>query len=128
MPFAEILKLRKLPSPVGRVPQQLSSFHVCKYKAHLRVVGFFPPNVEDFAVGRRPSEYDMLSDYSGGEDTDREGDMRQWRQRNGRPKKIWEWRFALQVIDASNKASKERMWLMVENQDAQMLLDMDATK
>lgn len=94
----------------------------------MRVVGYFPPKIEDFAVGRRPSEYDMLSDYSGGEDTDPEGDMQEWKSGKGFPEKNWEWRFALEVIDASNKASNERMWLMVENQDAQMLLDTDATK
>jgi hypothetical protein len=101
---------------------------VCKYKANVRVVGYFPPKVEDFAVGHRPSEFDMLSDYSGGEDTDPEEDMRAYRSGKGFPKKIWEWRFALEVIDASDKISGERMWLMVENQDAQMLLNMDATK
>jgi hypothetical protein len=96
----------------------------------VRVVDFFPHKIEDFAVGRRPSEYDILSDYSGGEDTDREEDLRVFKNGRGFAKNIWEWRFALQVEDASSKESKERLWLMVDNHAAQGLLNLedDATK
>jgi protection-of-telomeres protein 1 len=95
----------------------------------VRVVDFFPPKIEDFAVGRRASEFDILPDYSGGEDTDPGEEMRAYRSGKGFPEKQWEWRFALQVVDASDKlAVKERTWLVVSNEDAQLLLDMDATK
>jgi protection-of-telomeres protein 1 len=106
----------------------LSPFNICKYKANVRVVDYFPANIEDFAVGRRESEYDLLSDYSGGEDTDAEEDMRSFRNGKGFPRKNWEWRFALQVVDANPKSSKERMWLVVSNADAQMLFDLDAAE
>jgi protection-of-telomeres protein 1 len=114
--------------PKERGQDYLSPFDVCKYKANVRVVGYFPPKIEDFAVGRRPSEFDILSDYSGGEDTDPEEDLRAYRSGKGFPERKWEWRFALQVVDASDKSFKEPTWLMVNNYDAQMLLDMDATK
>ncbi len=95
----------------------------------MRVIGYFPHKIEDFVVGHRPSDYDVLSDYSGGEDTDPEEDMRAYRSGKDFPEKEWEWRFALQVVDANDKtASKERAWLIVGNYDAQMLLNMDATK
>jgi protection of telomeres protein 1 len=106
--------------------QQIPSPFTCaKYRANVKVVDFFPPRIEDFAVGHRPSEFDILSDYSGGEDTDREEDMRAFKSGKGSAKKIWEWRFALQVEDASSKESKERLWLIVDNHAAQGLLNLD---
>ncbi|RDW88478.1 hypothetical protein BP6252_00510 [Coleophoma cylindrospora] len=101
------------------------------YKANVRVVDFFPDKLEDFAVGRRVSEYDILSDYSGGEETDRDEDMRSFRAGKGFPEKRWEWVFALQVEDASRApmsagtSSNNRLWLTVDNQAAQMLLNME---
>ena len=94
----------------------------------MRVVGYFPLKIEDFTVGRVSSEYDMLSDYSGGEDTNPEENMRAFRSGKGIPEKEWEWRFALQVVDVSDKSFVYRTWLLVNNHDAQMLLNMDATK
>jgi hypothetical protein len=101
-----------------------------KYRANVRVVDYFPNRIEDFAVGHRASELDMLSDYSGGEDTDPEEDMRIFKSGKGFAKDVWQWRFALQVEDASSKISKQRLWLMVDNHAAQSLLnlDEDATK
>jgi len=108
--------------------RHLCPFDVRNYKANIRVVGYFPPKIEDFAVGRRPSDYDMLSDDSGGDDTDPEVNMQSYRSGKGFPMKVWEWRFALQIVDANDKAYRDRTWLIVNNHDAQMLLDMDATK
>jgi hypothetical protein len=103
-------------------------FIVANYRANVRIIGYFPPKLEDFAIGRRVSEYDMLSDYSGGEDSDPEEFNRSWKSGKGAPLKTWEWRFALEVEDASSRAPKEKMWLMVDNAAAQCLLDLDATK
>lgn len=129
MLLADILKPRNISGPKERGSEYISPFNICNYKANVRVVDYFPPKVEDFAVGHRPSVRDMLSDYSGGEDTDPEENMRAFRTGKGFPERKWEWRFALQVVDASDKsAAKERTWLMVSNYDAQMLFDMDATK
>lgn len=105
-------------------------FENIKYRSNVRVVDFWPDKLEDFAVGRRASEFDILSEHSGDESTDGEEDMRLFRQGKGYGgEKIWEWRFALRVEDASKKASyKETMWLVVDNQAAQMLLNKDAVK
>ncbi len=113
-----------------KTEKNASPFTLCKYKAHVRVVDYFPHRIEDFAVGRKPSEMDMLSDYSGGEDTDLEEDLRTFRSGKGFSKKVWQWRFALQVEDASSKESKARLWLMVDNHAAQFLLSLEdnATK
>ncbi|QSZ36898.1 hypothetical protein DSL72_008988 [Monilinia vaccinii-corymbosi] len=95
------------------------------YKANVRVVDYYPPNILDFAVGRKPSEYDILPDYSGGEDDDPEEDMQSFRDGKGFPEKKWEWRFALVVEDANPDASKDRATLIVGNYDAQVLLNIE---
>lgn len=111
--------------------EYLLPFENVKHRAAVRVIDFWPNKLEDFAVGRRVSEYEVLSDYSGGESTDNEEDMRLFREGKGYGgEKTWEWRFALRVQDANNKARspKDTMWLVVDNQAAQMLLNMDAVK
>ncbi|KEF55515.1 uncharacterized protein A1O9_08265 [Exophiala aquamarina CBS 119918] len=95
-------------------------FQNCKYKSKVRVVDFFPDNVEDFAVPREepesenndPSELD-------GSDSDAES------------KKKWVWRFFLLVEDAQHapKASNRgdiapvQMQLLVADTDGEFLLD-----
>jgi protection-of-telomeres protein 1 len=128
LPIPSILKPRTTKLDDGSNREIALPFVVGNFKANVRVVGYFPPEVADFAIGRRVSEYDVLSDYSGGEDTDSEEFKRSWKSGKGAPEKVWEWRFALQVEDASSKAGKERMWLLVDNAAAQGLLDMDAAK
>jgi protection of telomeres protein 1 len=127
--LAEILKPKTI-SLSDESEEHVSPFNVCKYRANVRVVDCFPPKLEDFAIGRRSSVFDMLSDYSGGEDTDLEEDRRIFKSGKGFPKDIWEWRFALLVEDASSKDAKERLWLIVDNHAAQGLLGLedDATK
>ncbi|KAK0124218.1 hypothetical protein ONS95_009195 [Cadophora gregata] len=106
-----------------------SPFTVRKYRANVRIVNYAPEKIEDFSVWRRESEYDMLSDYSGGEDTDVEEDMRSFTSGKGFAKKIWEWRFWLQVEDACSNTSptrpEKRLWLLVDNSAAQGLLGLD---
>ena len=123
--LAEILKPKTI-SLSEESEEHVSPFNVCKYRANVRVVDYFPPKLEDFAIGRRSSVFDMLSDYSGGEDSDLEEDRRIFKS----GKDIWEWRFALLVEDASSKVAKERLWLIVDNHAAQGLLGLedDATK
>jgi hypothetical protein len=127
--LAEILKPQTI-SLSEESEDHVSPFNLCKYRANVRVVDYFPPKLEDFAIGRRSSVYDMLPDYSGGEDTDLEEDRRIFKSGKGFPKDIWEWRFALLVEDVSSKDAKERLWLIVDNHAAQGLLGLedDATK
>lgn len=107
-----------------------------KYRAYVRVTDFFPHNLADFAVGRKASIYDALSDNeseSDSEDDDlgrRNGDMTdyidhqtgQW---------TWKWKFMIQVEDArrpdqDSTKPKPRMWLGVDDGSGQFLLNSDA--
>lgn len=126
--LGQILEPQKHVIDVKTKQQVVLPFVNGKYRANVRVIGYFPHHIEDFAVGRRVTEYDMLSDYSGGEETDREEDRRIFREGKGFGKKKWEWRFALEVEDAGSKLPKARTWLVVNNLAAQGLLDMDAEK
>ncbi|KAL2075292.1 hypothetical protein VTL71DRAFT_235 [Oculimacula yallundae] len=127
VPLKDILEPEKLLQLSG--PGFASPFTVRKYRANVRIVNFAPERIEDFSVWRRESEYDVLSDYSGGEDTDVEEDMRSYSAGKGFAKKIWEWRFWIQVeeagLSAGSKGPKERMWLLVDNSSAQCLLGLD---
>lgn len=109
-------------------PKQLTStsepapYHFARYKANVRVVDYYPHKLEDFAVGYRPNDMDILSDYSGDEDTDLEENMRTFRSGKGFGNKKWEWRFALELEDAE---SEDRLWVVVNNHDAQFLLGLE---
>ena len=109
-----------------------SPFANVKYRANVRVIDYFPARIEDFSVGFRSNEFDLLSDYSGEEESDAETSREIWHSGKGFSKDCWEWRFALQIedADADTSGSKSRMWLMVDNLSAQMLLNLpdDATR
>lgn len=114
----------------GRTYQ--APFSNLKYRANVRVVDFYPSRIEDFAVGFRSTEFDMLSDYSGAEDSEAEVRREIWHSGKGFAKDCWEWRFALQVedADADTTGSADKLWLIVDNPAAQMLLNLadDATR
>ncbi|EEP83007.1 predicted protein [Uncinocarpus reesii 1704] len=100
-------------------------FQNLKYRASVRVVDFFPPNLEDFAVAYN-SEYDMLDDAPESSDlSDSGGDFTDRRRR-------WEWRFCLLVEDAgpgilhAPGRKRERLKLFVTGPDAVFLLSIDA--
>ncbi|KAK3328001.1 hypothetical protein B0T19DRAFT_180019 [Cercophora scortea] len=106
-------------------------FTCSKYLTRVRVVDFYPPALEDFASSRESSAFDVLSDHSGDEDdsdsnsapSDEEDDRRRGVQR------IWEWRFALQLEDAApaKHSQPKRLWVLVDNAEAQCLTGLDAT-
>ncbi|KAH8672784.1 hypothetical protein BGZ60DRAFT_430092 [Tricladium varicosporioides] len=102
-----------------------SPFTLCNYRSNVRVVDYFPNKLEDFAVGHRATDLDMLSDYSGAEDTDIEEERRIFKSGRGFAKDAWEWRFALQVEDAEKPDINKRIWLMVDNHAAQALLNFE---
>ncbi|GES60098.1 telomere-binding alpha subunit central domain protein [Aspergillus terreus] len=83
-------------------------FQNLSYRSTVRVVDFFPPKLEDFAVPE-----DSSND-------------RRWL--NERPIR-WEWRFCLLVESATSPPAgqpRERMKLYVDNNSAQCLLSLDA--
>ncbi|KKZ60692.1 hypothetical protein EMCG_04619 [[Emmonsia] crescens] len=98
-------------------------FQNLRYKASVRVVDFFPPRLEDFAV-QYDVERAMLSDteFSVSSTDENETDSC----------KRWEWRFCLLVEDAgpgthyNRNGPRERMKLYVSNNDAVFLLRLDA--
>ncbi|KAF4975067.1 hypothetical protein FZEAL_8103 [Fusarium zealandicum] len=102
------------------------------YRANVRVVNFFPSKLVNFAVPKKESEYDALSD-DGGEsvssnDTEDEDGTENTMEVFTATRR-WEWRFYLEVEDAAvpNKQKKQRMWVAVDNQAAQCLLKLDAS-
>ncbi|KAK8034419.1 hypothetical protein PG993_009414 [Apiospora rasikravindrae] len=98
-----------------------------KFRANVRVVDFRPRRLEDFAAGRKVTEFDCLSDYDGGSGSESEGQG--GTLDSFAAPKSWEWRFALELEDASPKGKgekAERMWALVDNYEAQQLTNMDA--
>ncbi|ORY71823.1 uncharacterized protein BCR38DRAFT_454245 [Pseudomassariella vexata] len=111
----------------GKEIQTTLPFTNAKYRANVRVVDFRPRKLEDFAAWRKNNEYDILSDYSGGSDSDSDDDPGTLDRYTG--DKIWEWRFSLQLEEAGKlaKGSKpERLWAVVNNIEGQQLLNLDA--
>lgn len=101
-------------------------FQNLRYRATVRVVDFFPPKLEDFAVPYDP-EYAMLSE-SASDDEDEDGDTRITGRRRRR---MWEWRFCLLVENGTpppRGQPRERMKLFVSGHDAEYLLKLDAVK
>lgn len=128
---AATIKQMLMPQDLGLEGKEVDSpFANVKYRANVRVVDYFPSKLEDFAVGWRSSEFDSLEDFSGLEDTDAELSRKTWQSGQGHQKDKWEWRFALQVEDAELEDPVDKMWLIVDNSSAQMLLNLedDATR
>ncbi|KAI0119024.1 hypothetical protein F4814DRAFT_410249 [Daldinia grandis] len=101
-------------------------FTCAKYRANVRVVDFRPRKLEDFATWRKNTEFDMLSDHSGASDS--ESDEDQGTLNRYRGDKIWEWRFSLLLEEAGPKKKGEdnSLWVVVDNTEAQMLVNLDA--
>ncbi|WEW60259.1 hypothetical protein PRK78_005744 [Emydomyces testavorans] len=107
----------------GGIEYQLP-FQNLKYRASVRVVDFFPPNLEDFAVPFNP-EYAILADTAASSDLiDSDEEPIIGRQR-------WEWRFCLLVEDGGPGVhhapgqKRERLKLFVTGPDAEFLLSID---
>ncbi len=115
---------------------QLPFVNIC-CRARVRVVDFFPPDLRDFAVPRRPSEYDVLSesDSDSNESDVHTSNNESPSQAEGAPVPSWEWRFYLLVEDALSRpgamattSSARFMRVLVAEDDAVFLLRMDAKK
>ncbi|OBU00080.2 hypothetical protein VE01_01814 [Pseudogymnoascus verrucosus] len=133
IPLALILNnRRRVPASTAGGNETYAPFVNANYRANLRVTDFFPHKLEDFSVGRKPNEFDCLSDFD--PTSDEEDDI------NTVGKDIsdfvlrdndhlqWSWRFALQVEDASPSESptKERVWVLIDNESGQFLLTENA--
>ncbi|KAI0123033.1 hypothetical protein BJ170DRAFT_643115 [Xylariales sp. AK1849] len=113
----------------GQEVQLTLPFTNAKYRANVRVVDFRPRKLEDFAVWRKVNEYDVLSDYSGGSNSESDNDAGTLDGFVGQ--KTWEWSFALQLEEAGARPGKsdqpERLWALVSNIEAQQLVSLDAS-
>ena len=99
------------------------------YRTFVRVVDFMPAQLEEFARPKRVlTEYAALSDHG---DSDSDSDAASESDDTTTVIKQWEWRFYLRLQEANapedDKSSKRSIWAVVDNQSAQMLLDLDAT-
>jgi len=116
--------------------------NIC-YRATVRVIDFFPPDLLDFAVREKISEFEALSDDEDEDEDDEEEDsdgsddmsiislsvpsdagseiMRQKKWK-------WAWRFCLLVEDVNPGPEKEKMKLIIADGDAEFLLNMEAKK
>ncbi|KAI2623122.1 hypothetical protein GGR54DRAFT_596672 [Hypoxylon sp. NC1633] len=101
-------------------------FTCAKYRANVRVVDYRPRKLEDFAAWRKSVEYDLLSDCSGVSDSESDEDRGTLDRYAG--EKIWEWQFALQLEEANpkHKGENNRVWVVVDNIEAQLLVNIDA--
>jgi len=101
-------------------------FQNCKYKSKVKVVDFFPDNLEDFTAPYRDSDYQALSDYESGDD---EPVRLSYAQEN--PDSVrWEWHFFLMVEDSEKPKNHEGtttpMILQVAGTDGDYLLNAEA--
>ncbi|KAI9884705.1 MAG: hypothetical protein M1823_003523 [Watsoniomyces obsoletus] len=128
LPVAEIIngKGHETTSP-GGVAYTLPFHNIC-CRARVRVVDFYPPNLADFAVPCRVSEYDVLSDAGNdSNDSDSEASSSPAPDETGSIR--WEWRFCLLLEDAQINASNgnhSRIKVFVSQNDADYLLGLEA--
>ncbi|KAH8722423.1 hypothetical protein GQ44DRAFT_741639 [Phaeosphaeriaceae sp. PMI808] len=105
--LSEIIYNSRLTSQTPKYNDFTYPFLNCKHRSRVRVIDFFPPELELFAH--------CTNDPS-------------WDKRANPSKKRWEWGFVLRVEDAkvaSNTVS-EKLRVFVGNEAGQHLLDMDA--
>jgi protection of telomeres protein 1 len=141
---SEILSLKLLARTTPEGQCWIAPFQNCKYKSKVRVVGFLPHRVEDFAVRVRMNQYGALSDGgSAVSDASSEGsdvEMTDADKDDGTDGEHdadtrWEWRFALVIEDANPKPlaaknqtssmnghEQQRLVLVVSGMDADYLL------
>ncbi|EFR00421.1 telomere-binding alpha subunit central domain-containing protein [Nannizzia gypsea CBS 118893] len=96
-------------------------FQNVRYRSSVRVVDFFPHNIEDFSVSYNV-DYALTNDGGDASD-DSDPGARRW----------WEWRFCLLVEDGGPNVphlppgkTRERMPLLVYGSEAEFLLHIDA--
>ncbi|KAK0639021.1 hypothetical protein B0T16DRAFT_235735 [Cercophora newfieldiana] len=105
--------------------QRLTLPFVCaKYRACVRVVDFHPSYLENFTCSRKQRAYEGF--VSDSEDSDsQDGDTSDESMVEDDSKRIWEWRFALQLEDARKPG--QRVWVLVDNSNGQCLTGLHAS-
>ena len=137
LPLADILNgHRERTSPKG--VSHILPFQNIRCRARVRVVDFFPPDLADFAVRERESEYELLSDSESEADISESGSSTGVSSDEGeasssnRPAVKWVWRFCLLLEDGHTAAGnagngdQSRIKVIVADADAEFLLRMTA--
>ncbi|KAH6892144.1 hypothetical protein B0T10DRAFT_286303 [Thelonectria olida] len=125
--IADMLEPVLHPTTIDGKPVKLQlPFVNNNYRANVRVVDFLPSKLEAFAFPKKPSQYDVLSDN---DDSDSGSDSELDMMTDFTTVRNWEWRFYLQLEDAvvPPNQQKNRVWVAVDNQAAQYLLNLDAS-
>ena len=131
MPITEILDPAILQRKTSAGNTFQLPFQNAKYKVEIRCMDFFPPNLEDFSVPCRQSQYDALDEAEDDGDTPIPSDSDSLSRSDKEGEDVqWKWRFLLQVQDKKHLPNKtknhESMELLVADEDGDFLLDMDA--
>ncbi|KAJ9134648.1 Telomere-binding alpha subunit central domain-containing protein [Pleurostoma richardsiae] len=133
-PFPSLLEPAYFPnSDTDKTPLPFTNV---KWRINARVVDFHPSRLVDFAVSRRTTEFDLLSDASVSDSDSAASDDGTLDHFAGQ--RIWEWRFALKLEDAAapqpSKSKKDgtvdrpaSVWVVVDNLEGQLLTGLDAT-
>jgi len=103
-------------TPEG-IEYRLPFQNIC-YRSDIRVVDFFPPKLEDFAVPEEPDNGELAA--SDGEVLDTSSSPKNFTR--------WEWRFCLLVENSTPPGPgvpNERIRLYVSGPDAECLLGLD---
>lgn len=130
-PLSSILEPVLYHTTIANEPVSLELPFTCaKDRTHARVIDFHPSSLEDFAVSRRRTDNDCLSDNSA-DDIDPDSDDGEHDTRHSRRNRVWEWRFALKLEEVSPALLKKdkkpaTLWVHVGNPQAQLLTDLDA--
>ncbi|KAK4452457.1 hypothetical protein QBC34DRAFT_36612 [Podospora aff. communis PSN243] len=102
--------------------QKLTLPFLCaKYRACVRVVDFYPTSLEKFACPRKQEQYEGF--FSDADDSEVDTSDDSMDEDDG--KRVWEWRFALQLEDARHPT--QRVWAVVDNFNGQCLTGLDAS-
>lgn len=124
--IADILEHATYDTTINKEPVKLQlPFINTNYRANVRIVNFMPSRLEDFAFAKKTSEFDVLSDNDdsdGGSESEQD-------TTHSTTTHTWEWRFHLELEDAAvlGNQQKKRMWVAVDNQAAQYLVNLDAS-
>lgn len=116
----------------GQSTALVMPFNCAKYMTRARVVDFFPSALEDFACSYKQTDFEVLSDYESNTDLNSSEDDE---EDTCTARRVWEWRFALQLEDPapptgtakSKSGPQPRLWVLVDNHEAQNLTGLDAT-
>ncbi|KAK4177938.1 hypothetical protein QBC36DRAFT_386318 [Triangularia setosa] len=100
-----------------------------KYLSFVRVVDFSPSSIEDFAVSRKITQYQDISDSENSGQSSLDEDESSGGDSDPTVRRVWEWRFSLLLEDASpvdGPASPSQVWVVINNSSGQCLTNLDA--